>query len=222
MPTKERKAEFVEAAKQHLASVGATNWKDLFKKFPDLHEQTMWRWIRIAKGADVSKPQLINAKARIKKKLAETGPTARDIEAAENGTKRIAQHLPAAPTPNYIARTGEQGMQNIDFVSEIKKLYNDATMLRSYSMVMREDENGEKAEAIKNPNTFERSIIRRASIIETALKAMQEVWDLRTMQNFYETIIDAIGEESPECQRRIMTKLAELNNRHGITMGARF
>jgi hypothetical protein len=41
------------------------------------------------------------------------------------------------------------------------------------------------------------------------------------MQNFYETIIDEIGRESPECQRRIMERLAELNSRQGMTMSMR-
>ena len=38
------------------------------------------------------------------------------------------------------------------------------------------------------------------------------------MQAFYETIIDEIGKESPEAQRRIMARLAELNSRQGFTM----
>lgn len=205
-----------------MASVGATNWKDLFARFPDLHEQTMWRWLRIAKQADVSKPQLINAKQRIKKKLQETGPTDRDIEASQNGTAKIAQHLPAAPTPNYIARTGEVGMQNLDFVAEIHTLYADAKKLRDFSVASSTDEHGVTTERIKNPNAFDRSILRRAGILETAIKAVQEVWDLRTMQNFYETIIDEIGKESPEVQQRIMVRLAELNSKQGMTMGMRF
>lgn len=205
-----------------MASVGATNWKDLFARFPDLHEQTMWRWLRIAKQADVSKPQLINAKQRIKKKLQETGPTDRDIEASQNGTTKIAQHLPAAPTPNYIARTGEVGMQNLDFVAEIHTLYADAKKLRDFSVASSTDEHGVTTERIKNPNAFDRSILRRAGILETAIKAVQEVWDLRTMQNFYETIIDEIGKESPEVQQRIMVRLAELNSKQGMTMGMRF
>lgn len=217
-----RKSEFIEAAKVHMASVGATNWKDLFARFPDLHEQTMWRWLRIAKQADVSKPQLINAKQRIKKKLQETGPTDRDIEASQNGTAKIAQHLPAAPTPNYIARTGEVGMQNLDFVAEIHTLYADAKKLRDFSVASSTDEHGVTTERIKNPNAFDRSILRRAGILETAIKAVQEVWDLRTMQNFYETIIDEIGKESPEVQQRIMVRLAELNSKQGMTMGMRF
>lgn len=202
-----------------MATVGSTNWKDLFARFPDVHEQNMWRWIRALKQADVSKPQLINAKAKLVQKIKKIGGTDRQREAEENGTERIAKHLPAAPSPNYIARTGEAGMANLDFVAEIHKLYADATMLRTYAMKTRTDPaTGEVTESINNPAAFDKSILRRAALIETAIKTVQEVWDLRQMQNFYQIIIEEIGEESPACQRRIMERLAALNARAGFTL----
>jgi hypothetical protein len=77
---------------------------------------------------------------------------------------------------------------------------------------------GELVEVINNPAAFDKSIVRRAGLLETAIKAVQEVWDLRQMQNFYEIVIEEIGRESPETQRRIMVRLAELNSRQGMTM----
>ena len=152
-------------------------------------------------------------------KIKKIGGTDRQREAEENGTERIAKHLPAAPSPNYIARTGEAGMANLDFVAEIHKLYADATLLRTYAMKMRTDPaTGEVTESINNPAAFDKSILRRASLIETAIKTVQEVWDLRQMQNFYQIVIEEIGEESPECQRRIMERLAALNARQGFTL----
>lgn len=217
-----QKSAFIEAATIHLATVGANNWKIVLDRFPDVPEPTKWRWIRQAKEADVPKPQLINAKAKLVQKVKKAGGTDRQREARANKTEPIAKHLPAAPSPNYIARTGEAGLQNLDFVAEIHKLYADATMLRAYAMKNRTDpETGEVNEAINNPAAFDKSIVRRASLLETAIKAVQEVWDLRTMQNFYETIIDEIGKESPECQRRIMERLAELNQRQGLTLSMR-
>lgn len=202
-----------------MASVGSTNWKDLMEKFPEVHDQTKWRWLRQAKEADVSKPQLINAKARLVQRVKKIGGTDRQREAEADGTERIAKHLPAAPSPNYIARTGEAGLGNLDFVAEIHALYADAQMLRAFAMATRTDaETGEQVEVIKNPNAFDKSILRRAGLLETAIKAVQEVWDLRQMQNFYQTIIEEIGEESPECQRRILERLAALNARQGMTL----
>lgn len=216
------KAAFFAAVTQHLATVGANNWNVVLDQFPDVPTPTAWRWIRMAKEADVPKPQLINAKAKLVQKVKKAGGTDRQREARANGTEPIAKHLPAAPSPAYIARTGETGLQNLDFVAEIHALYADASMLRAYAMKTRTDAvTGEVSEAINNPAAFDKSIVRRASLLETAIKAVQEVWDLRTMQNFYETIVDEIGRESPECQRRIMERLAALNAKQGMTLSMR-
>ena len=206
---------------QHLSTVGANNWKMVLDQFPDVAEPTKWRWIREAKAADVPRPELINSRAKLVQKVKKLPPDARTAEARENGTEHIAKQLPAAPRPEYIARTGEAGMQTLDFVAEIHKLYADASMLRAYAMKNKTDADGVVSEAINNPVAFDKSIVRRAGLLETAIKAVQEVWDLRTMQNFYETIIDEIGRESPECQKRIMVRLAELNSKSGFTMSMR-
>lgn len=213
-----RKVEFFAAVKRHMATVGSTNWNDVLDQFEDIPISTRWRWIREVKGADPSRPELINAKAKIAQKIKKVGQTDRFKEMKGNGTQPIAEHLPAAPSPNYIARTGEQGLQNLDFVAEIYKLYADAQMLRAYGIKMKPNEDGEMVEAIHNPAAFDKSIVRRASLLETAIKAVQEVWDLRTMQAFYQTIIEEIGQESPETQRRIMERLAALNAKQGFTL----
>ncbi len=206
----------------HLATVGANNWNAVLDKHPDIPISTKWRWIRSAKEADVPRPELINAKAKLVQKVKKLPKDARRVEAEDSGTQKIARHLPAAPSPAYIAKHGEAGLQNLDFVAEIHALYADAQKLRAYAMKNRVDaDTGEVTEVINNPAAFDKSIVRRASLLETAIKAVQEVWDLRTMQNFYETIIDEIGKESPECQRRIMERLAELNGRTGMTLSMR-
>lgn len=216
------KAAFIAAVTQHLATVGANNWNVVLDQFPEVPAPTAWRWIRLTKEADVPKPQLINAKARLVQKVKKAGGTDRQREARANKTEPIAKHLPAAPSPAYIARTGETGLQNLDFVAEIHALYADASMLRAYAMKDRTDpETGEVREVINNPAAFDKSIVRRAGLLETAIKTVQEVWDLRQMQAFYETVIEEIGRESPDTQRRIMERLAALNSKVGFTMSMR-
>lgn len=216
-----QKSKFKSAVAQHLATVGANNWNSVLAQFPDVPEATKWRWIREAKAADVPRPELINARAKLVQKVKKLPKDARRVEAEDNGTTTIARQIPAAPSPAYIARTGEAGLQTLDFVAEIHTLYRDATMLRAFAIATATNEDGETVERIKNPAAFDKSIVRRADLLETAIKAVQEVWDLRTMQNFYETIIEEIGLESPECQRRIMERLAVLNSRQGMTMSMR-
>lgn len=216
------KAAFKAAVTAHMQTVGSNNWKVVLDQWPHVPDPTKWRWIRQVKEADVPRPELINARAKLVQRVKKLPPDARTIEASENGTTHIAKHLPASPSPNYIARNGEAGLQTLDFVAEIHALYGDATKLRNYALSVSTDEaTGEKVEKIKNPAAFDKSIVRRANLLETAIKAVQEVWDLRTMQAFYETIIEEIGRESPEVQRRIMQRLADLNAKAGMTMSMR-
>lgn len=209
------------AVAQHLSTVGANNWKVVLDRFPDVAEPTKWRWIRAAKSADVPRPELINARAKLVQKVRKIATDDRTKEMRENGTEAIAKHLPAVPSPNYIAKHGEAGLQTLDFVAEIHSLYSDARMLRAFGIAQAKDEAGNDIEKIKNPAAFDKSIVRRANLLETAIKAVQEVWDLRQMQAFYETVIEEIGRESPEAQRRIMVRLAELNARTGMTLSMR-
>ena len=218
----EIKTLFMQTVATHLATVGASNWKVVLDQFPQVHDQTKWRWIRAAKAADVPRPELINARAKLVQKVKKLPKDARRVEAEDNGTEAISRQLPAAPSPAYIAKSGEHGLQTLDFVAEIHLLYRDANMLRAFAVSPVADADGViTGEKIKNPAAFDKSIVRRAGLLETAIKAVQEVWDLPTMQNFYETIIEEIGVESPECQRRIMERLAILNSRQGMTMSMR-
>ncbi len=210
---------FNAAVASHLATVGATNWNVILDMFPEVQISTKWRWIREAKAADVPRPELINAKAKLVQRVKKLPKNARRLESEAAGTEHITRHLPAAPSPHYIAKSGESGLQTLDFVAEIHSLYRDANLLRTFAMHSTPNDDG--TERIKNPATFDKSIVRRADLLETAIKAVQEVWDLRTMQNFYETIIDEIGLESPACQKRIMERLAALNAKAGMTLSMR-
>lgn len=213
MITPEQKEEVLAAIRQHLLTVGSANWNVVIEKFPHIPVSTMWRWIRLCKEADVPRPELITAAAKIKQKTKKL-VVDRTVEAKENGTFEAAKHLPAAPSPQYVAKHGAAAMQQIDFAVELQRLYNDAMMLRAYAIKL--DDKGN--EFIKNPIMFDKQIARRASLLETGIRALQEIWDLRTMQNFYEVVIEEIGRADAETQHRIIERLAELNARTGMTM----
>lgn len=63
------KAAFKALVAQHLATVGANNWTPILTQFPNVSEPTKWRWIKECKTADVPKPQLINARAKLVQKV---------------------------------------------------------------------------------------------------------------------------------------------------------
>lgn len=208
-----------------MAKHGEKNWKQLLEQFPEVHDQTKWRWIRLARTEPPPPSLMHDARERLAASVKKFPTTTRAQRMAkerlDQGAEEIVDHLPAAPSPAYIAKTGDKGLRTIDFVAEIQTLYRDATMLRAYAVKERVDPvTGEMVEVINNPAAFDKSIARRADLLETAIRAVQEVWDLRTMQNFYETIIEEIGKESPEVQRRILERLAVLNAKSGMTLAA--
>lgn len=209
------KIAVMEAIKTHLATVGSANWNLVIDQFPQVPSASMWRYIRQAKEDEIPKTTLVSAKAKVIQAV-KGAVNDRVIEAKKNGTEAIAKHIPSAPSPAYVAKNGAQAVENIDFSREIASLYADAMMLRTFAVRLGED----GVEHIKNPMIFERQISRRTDLIEAGLKMMQEIWDLRTMQGFYETIIAEIGKESPDAQRRIMDRLRDLNGRTGMTMFA--
>lgn len=194
---------------KHLAEFGPTNWGELRKKYAKTPEPTWWRWVKKAKEATLGQEVIIEAK----RKIAEQLPPS--VEPDE--PHPVAKHLPAAPSPHYIAKNGEVGMQTIDFLAEYHSLRSDAMLLREHSVKV--DENGK--EKIKIPAFFAKSADMRLSFLETAIKATREVWDLRMMQNFYDQILRAVAEESPEVAQRITERLAKLNGELGMTIDAR-
>ena len=207
----------------HLSAHGPNNWKVVLDALtPRANQATIWRWIKEVRDADPERPQLIRAKARIEKATAGLKDE-RSIEQQEQGVAKIARNLPVAPSPAYIAKNGSHGMANLDFVVEIHALYNDAKMLREYASKPKLDADGKPTGEvdIKNPMMWDKQIARRAGLLETAIKAVSEVWELRTMQTFYETIIEEIGKADKETQKRILVRLADLNSRAGYTMAMR-
>lgn len=212
-PKNPEQARVLEAVKKHLATHGSTNWDMVLRQFPHVPESSIWRWIRSVKKEVPDRPELINAKSKVMQKT-KHAINARTVEAKINGTSHIAKHIPAAPSPQYIAQSGAQGMANLDVMSEINLLYRDATMLRQFGI--KENEDG--SESIKNPAVFEKSIQRRADLLETAINAMREVWELGRMDKFYNAIVDAIAQTDPATQRRIMVVLADLDAQYGMTM----
>lgn len=219
------KDAFIADVHRHLAAVGAKEWKTVLDAHPGIGVATKWRLIRETRGMAAPPGEIADARDRLVASVKKFPTTTRAQRAAKDlldpDAVEIVDHLPAAPSPSYIAKNGDDGLRTIDFVAEIQTLYSDAKMLRAFGVKMKADPaTGGQVEAIHNPNAFDKSIVRRANLLETAIRAVQEVWDLRTMQNFYETVIEEIGRESPAAQRRIMERLAALNARSGMTLGA--
>lgn len=205
----------------HLEVNGPKNFKPLIEKWTarGAAESTIWKWVRVARKMDAPKVSLVAAKALIEQRMAAGEP---DPDAPAPAIGEIASQLPVAPSPDYVAKHGERAVRNLDILSELHSIQSDAMMLRDYAVKMvKNPETDEEREAIKNPVFFEKQMQRRLNVIDTALKAMGEVWNLRTMQSFYETVIQEIGRADPETQKRIMLRLSALNARTGMSLDMR-
>jgi hypothetical protein len=130
----------------------------------------------------------------------------RETEAQGKGTLETARQIPAAPSPAYIARHGAGELERLDFFAELNLLFRDARFLRD-SAVRKEGE----TEKITNPRTFDRSISRRLEILATTIETQKQLWDLKTMEEFYNALVEEVAAESPECARRIQARLAARN-----------
>jgi hypothetical protein len=164
-----------------------------------------WRLVAEAK-AKTSDPAIISGARR---KLEER--SARSTQ--EEKLEAVGACLPAAPSPAYIAKTGDVGMQNLDLLERFNQLWRDAEKLRDFS-VTAEDK-------VKNPIFFAASLNARDRLLRTALDVVREIHDLKRMEQFYQSVIDEVGKASPETAQAIMERLARLNERDGITFNAR-
>lgn len=143
-------------------------------------------------------------------------------EVAVREAKGVAAHLPAAPSPAYIAEKPVEARRNIDFMTRLEDLYADAEMLRAYAVTKGYDVEGNEITKIKVPTYFAQSIKLRSDLLDNAVRTIQQVYDLKRQQAFYDAILDEIAAESPDVARRITERLARLNNELGMTVEARF
>ena len=194
-----RKAEALEAINAHLRDVGPRDWGRLEAKFHDVPKATLWRWIKQVrdKAADAPSRQKLQAASKRVQKVVE-------------GVREAGGVLPATPSPSYLAAKGAEAEASINFLGRINQLYTDAEKLRTYSL--NADGN------IRIPLFFLQSIKVRRDLLQTGLATLQEVYDLRQVQAMHDAIIEAVGEVSPEVQRRVIERLHKLNRERGITI----
>lgn len=151
--------------------------------------------------------------------------TAAAAAAMDDGRRRALlaaqRNIPAAPSPSYLVRKGPDAEQGINFLAMLGQVIADINKLRS--LAIRADDSQPDGEKVINPHIFGQSIDKRLKAMDTALRTMQEIWDLQYQQRFYDEIVAIIVEEMaayPEAQERAIRRLAELNKRRGMTMYA--
>jgi len=211
----------------HLRVYGRERW-DLIREKPEyapyigkeagaVGKRKFFRWVgHVTNG--IPDPH-VGVQGRHK----ETPDAAHD--ALDDGRRRALaaaqKNIPAAPSPAYMMRKGAEADNQINFLAVVHDLMRDANKMRAASVTP--DEAAEDGEKIKNFHLFGQAFDKRLRLMETALKVMQEIWDLQYQQRFYDAIVAIIVEELapyPEAQERAIRRLADLNSRRGMTLYA--
>lgn len=187
----------MRAIAEHIAEHGPGNWGAVRSKYPEIPEASWWRLVKRVREGKPSPEALKKATQKIQRHLKKSPPTAEEV----------AAHLPAAPSPEFIARNGAAGLRQFDVMRELHVLFSDALLLREFSL------NNEGK--VRIPMYFEKSIRVRTDILETGLDAAREIWDLERIQTFHQSIVDAIREVSPEVAHAIVERMHEVSREHG-------
>jgi len=180
--------ELREAIKKYGAEAGPTLVRE---RHPDIAKPTWYRWLR------------------------EVAASPMDVAAAK--ARGAANHLPASPSPSYIAERPVEARKNIDIMARWQELYSDAEMMRAAAVTTDADGN----EKVKIPMFFAQSVKLRLDLLNGALNAMSQMWDMQRIQKLHDLVLEEIGKADPETQKRITAALKDLDDRIGITMEAR-
>lgn len=130
-------------------------------------------------------------------------------ERAAVTARKAAKHLPAAPPPAYINQYPGRSVRSLDILGRLDELYEDAKKLRDYALT----EEGK----VKSPKFLGESIKIRRDLLESALEAVKEVYNLERMEDFYRIILEEISDESSELGGRIIDRLRRANEKHMMT-----
>jgi hypothetical protein len=199
MTADELRQALVKDVQGHIREHGNKRWELLFAKHPDVSKRTIWRQISRVRNGEVTDPEMLAAAVKQAKRIS---IKANDV-------------LPHAPPPAVIARATPRTSASIDFMGQFKELLDDISMLKDWSLM---EKDGKKT--IKNAMYFSQAIKLRISALDTGLRAYQEFWDLRRMEDFYNTILETIAEVDPEVRGLILERLQALNDERGMTIDA--
>ena len=182
-PPNHQRDEAIAALRNLTAQHGAKEGARLAREqVPDVPAGTWGRWRQQAVGnATGADAQALNALA---------GEVRRSIPAPQALRRAMADPIPAA---NRALR----------FWEEMDLLLADADLLRAYALTTGQDGRLK----VRVPRALVDAASMRRDLLKIALAQAEAAHGVQRAQEFFDAVIHAIGEESPECQRRIMERL---------------
>lgn len=167
---------------QHGAKEGVRLARALF---PDVPHGTFMRWRQDAVG----RFEDADAKA-----------------VAALGTE-IRRTIPAPETlGRAISGTVPEQHRALRFWEQLDLLLHDADLLRSYAIAKGLD--GQLK--VRVPRALMDAASMRQSLLKIALAQAEVAYGVQRAQEFFAAVVEAVGNESPECQKRILERLASV------------
>jgi hypothetical protein len=132
-----------------------------------------------------------------------------DVEAVQD----IAEaHLGARPTTQDLIQAG--GQQYIDVLPRWHTMWADAMLLRNHAV----DAEGR----LLDPDLLQRSVQRRQQLLESISSITVSLFNIRQIQDFWDTVVEEITEVDRETAKRIIERLENLAIQIGVKADPRY
>lgn len=154
------------------------------EKFPDVPHATWARWRQAAVGniseAEADAEAVVGMAPEVRAQI----PTLQELAPV------VGDPVPAT-------------RRAINFWRMLDELEQDAQLMREFALSRTPDGKVK----LRVPPALRDAHRMRCDLIRLALQQAEVAWSTERAATFYQTIIDEIGDESPDCQRRIMERL---------------
>lgn len=119
----------------------------------------------------------------------------------------IRRTIPAPETlGRVISGTVPEQHRALRFWEQLDLLLHDADLLRSYALAKGLD--GQLK--VRVPRALMDAANMRQNLLKIALAQAEVAYGVQRAQEFFAALIEAVGEASPECQKRILERLARV------------
>lgn len=189
-PPDTRRDEAIAAIRGLCAEHGLKEGSRIAReRFGDVPDGTWGRWRALALGRESERDE-IEREARV--------VAATEVTDGIPSPEQLAPAVVADPVPAM--------RRALDFWRMLDELEHDAQLLREFAVRKQPD----GTMKVRVPFALRDAHRMRCDLIRLALQQAEVAHSAGRMANFNQAIIDAVGEESPECQRRIMVRLRQL------------
>lgn len=187
-PANHQRDEAIAALRSLTAQHGAKEGARLAReRFPDVPSGTWGRWRQQAVGnvAEADAQALGGLAAEVR----------RSIPSPEQ--------LMADPVPAT--------RRALDFWAMLDELEIDARLMRDFALARGAD----GSLKVRVPFALRDAHRMRCDLLKLALQQAETAWGVERAQNFFDAIVEAVGQESLDCQRRIMERLRDVGGEAG-------